>query len=139
MFKILSRLQESSSRLQGFKLIKPIWWIYTLHNPQGYFSGAWFFNLVYTLEDSFIFIGKAILGCIFYILTFGSSELNCEFIHREYGFSINLKIPFMSSSDHPVLTLKVSVMCFCRFWYCTDFDIKVLLLSQNSFVWIGFC
>ena len=40
-------------------------------------------------------------------LAFGSSGLNCEFIRREYGFSINLKISFMNSGDQPILTLKI--------------------------------
>ena len=64
-----------------------------------------------------------------YILVFGSSGLNCEFIRREYGFSINLEISFMNSGDHPILTLKISVINFCRFRYFADFDIKILLLG----------
>ena len=47
---------------------------------------------------------------LYHILVFGSSGLNCEFIRREYGFSINLKISFMNSDDQPILTLKISVM-----------------------------
>ena len=39
-----------------------------------------------------------------YILMFGSSGLNCEFIRGEYGFSLNCKISFMSSGDQPILT-----------------------------------
>ena len=68
-----------------------------------------------------------------YILTFGSSGLNCEFIRREYWFSINLKISFVSSVDQPILTLKISVTNFCRFRYFADFDIEILLLGQDSF------
>ena len=64
-----------------------------------------------------------------YILAFGSSGLNCEFIHREHGFSINLKISFMNSGDQPILTLKISVMNLCRFRYFADFDIKHLHLG----------
>ena len=64
-----------------------------------------------------------------YILAFGSSGLHCEFIRREYGFSINLKISFMNSGDQPILTLKISVMNLCRFRYFADFDIKHLLLG----------
>ena len=39
----------------------------------------------------------------------------------------------MSSGDKPVLTLKISVTNFTRFRYFADFDIKIVLLSQNSF------
>ena len=39
----------------------------------------------------------------------------------------------MSSGDKPILTLKISVTNFCRFWYFADFDVKIALLSQNSF------
>ena len=81
---------------------------------------------VHTLEDSFTFIWKEILG---YIFTFKSSGLNCKFICREYGLSINLKISFLSSSDQPILTLKISVKNFSRFRYFANFDIKILLLS----------
>ena len=38
------------------------------------------------------------------MLSFGLSGLNSELIRREYGFSINSKILFMSSGDKPVLT-----------------------------------
>ena len=64
-----------------------------------------------------------------YILTFGSSGLNCEFIRGEYRFSIILKISFMSSGDQPILTLKISITNFFRFRYFSDFDIKILLLG----------
>ena len=63
------------------------------------------------------------------ILTLGSSNLNCESIHRKYEFSINLEISFMSSGDHPILTLGILVANFCRFRYFADFDIKFLLLG----------
>ena len=62
-----------------------------------------------------------------HILSFGSSGLNCEFIHSEYGFSRNLKIPFMSSGDKPILILKITVTNFCRLQYFADFDIKIVL------------
>ena len=52
---------------------------------------------------------------------------------------INLKISFMSSSDHPILTMKISVTNFCKFRYFADFDTKNFLLDQNSFEWIAFC
>ena len=69
--------------------------------------------------DSFTFISKKILWQIFlflcHILSFGSSGLNWEFICRDYGFSTNLKILFMSSGDKPVLTFKISVTNLCNF------------------------
>ena len=64
-----------------------------------------------------------------YILMFGSSGLNFEFIRGEYGFSINCEISFMSLGDQPILTLKILVTHFCRFRYFEDFDIKILLLG----------
>ena len=67
-----------------------------------------------------------------YILLFGSSGLNCEFIRREYGFSINSKISFMNSGDKPILTLKISVTNFCRFRYLADFDFRIVLLGENT-------
>ena len=70
---------------------------------------------------------------LYHILSFGSSGLNCEFIRREYAFSINSKIPFMNSGDKPIFTLKVSVTNFGRFRYFADLDIKIVLLGQNSF------
>ena len=54
-------------------------------------------------RDSKLYFSKFLC----YILTFGSSGFNCEFIHSEFGFSINLKISFTSSGDLPILTLKV--------------------------------
>ena len=73
------------------------------------------------------------------ILSFRSSSLNCEFIRREYGFSMNLKMSFMSSGDTPISTLNISVTNFCRLPYLPDFDIKNALLDQNYFEWIAFC
>ena len=63
--------------------------------------------------------------------------LSGEFIHKEYGFSINLKIQLMSSTDKSVLTMKISN--FCRLQNFADFDIKIVLLSQNIFEGIAFC
>ena len=56
---------------------------------------------------------------------------------RVYGFSINLKILFMVSVDKPILTLKTSVTNVCRFQYFADFNIKIVLLCQNSSEWIA--
>ena len=96
----------------------------------------YFFVKVHKLYDSFIFIRKNIRCYIFLflcnILSFGSSGLNCKFILREYGFSINSKISFMSSGDKPILTLKISVTNFFRFQYFTDFDIRIVLFGQNN-------
>ena len=39
----------------------------------------------------------------------------------------------MSSGDQPILTWKISVTNFCRLQYFADFDIKIVLLDQNSF------
>ena len=68
-----------------------------------------------------------------HILSFGSSGLNRNFIRREYGFSINSKISSMGSVNKPILTLKISVKNSCRYQYFGDFDIKIVLLVQNSF------
>ena len=57
----------------------------------------------------------------------------------EHGSSKNSKTSFMSSGDKPILTLKISVTNFCKFQYTADLDIKVVVLVQNSFDWIGFC
>ena len=70
---------------------------------------------------------------------FKSSGLNCEFIYNVYGLLRNLKILFMSSGEKPILTLKIWVTNFWRFQYFEDFDIKFVLLGQNSFEWIAFC
>ena len=68
-----------------------------------------------------------------HILSFGSSGLKCEFILRKYGSLINSKISLVSSGDKLILTLKISVTNFCRLLYFADFDIKFVLLGQNSF------
>ena len=92
---------------------------------------------VHKLYDSFTFIWKKIRCHIFlflcHILSFGSSGLNCEFIPRDYGFSINSKISFMNSGDKPILNLKISVTNFYRFRYFADFDIRIVFLGQNKF------
>ena len=79
--------------------------------------------------------GKKIICHIFlllcHIMLSGSSGMNCEFIYREYGFSINSKISF-ASSGKPILILKISVTNFCRFHYFADFYIKIVLLGQYS-------
>ena len=95
------------------------------------------------LDDSFIFIWKrfyALLLFLCHILLFGFSDLNCRFICRGYGFSINSKISVMSSGDQPILIWRISVKNF------TDVNILQILilklythLAQNSFEWIAFC
>ena len=60
------------------------------------------------------------------------------FIRKEYDFSINSKISFMSLGDEQILTLNISVTNFWRFQYFADFDIKILPLGQNNFDWIAF-
>ena len=62
-----------------------------------------------------------------------------KFIRGGYGFSINLKITFMSSGDKPILTLKISVSNFCIFRYFADFDFKIVVLGQNNFGSIASC
>ena len=94
------------------------------------------FNIHKLVDDSFIFICKKILCYIFmflcHILLFGSFSLNCRFICRKYGSSINSTwfqlnlnstISLVSSGDKPILT--------------ADFDIKIVRLGQNSFEWIA--
>ena len=39
----------------------------------------------------------------------------------------------MSSGDKAILILGISVTNFFRFQLVTDFDIKIVLLEQNSF------
>ena len=61
-------------------------------------------------------------------------------------FLVNWKISFMNSRDKPVLTESVLILTetilavtnFCRFRYLVDFDVKIVLLGQNSFEWIAF-
>ena len=56
-------------------------------------------------------------------------------------FLVNWKISFMNSRDKPVLTESVLILTetilavtnFCRFRYLVDFDVKIVLLGQNSF------
>ena len=56
----------------------------------------------YKLDGSLIFIQKKVLWHIFlflcHILSFGSA-LNCKFIRREYGFSLNSKVSLMRSGQ----------------------------------------
>ena len=59
-----------------------------------------------------------------------SSGLDAKFILREYRFSINSKVSFMSSGDNPILTWKISVKNFCRFRHFVDFDFKIALLAK---------
>ena len=42
------------------------------------------------------------------------------------------------SGGKPILTLKILVIYYCKFQYFTDFDIKIVLLNQNSLVGIAF-
>ena len=55
--------------------------------------------------------------------------MNCKFIRREYGFSINSNILFMSSGEKQILTLKISVKNFDIFPYFADFDFEIVLLG----------
>ena len=73
-----------------------------------------------------------------YILTFGSSDLNCEFIRGEYRLLIKLKMLFVGSGDQPIVTLKISVTDFWRFRYSADLKIEIFSLGQNSFERIAF-
>ena len=61
------------------------------------------------------------------ILSFGYSSMNYEFMRREYGFLINLKILFVKLGNKPIVTSKLSAQIFA------DFDINVILLGQNIF------
>ena len=80
------------------------------------------------VDESFKFIWEKILPIfsmfLCHIFSFGSSGLNCRFIHREYDFSINSKISFMRTGDKPILTMKISVNIFFRFQYFAGFDKK---------------
>ena len=53
--------------------------------------------------------------------------MNYEFMRREYGFLINLKILFIKLGNKPIVTSKLSAQIFA------DFDINVILLGQNIF------
>ena len=57
----------------------------------------------------------------------GYSGLNCKFIRKEYGFSLNSKISLMRSGDKPILILKISVKNFA------DFDILQILILKLYF------
>ena len=123
-FKILSKFQKSSCRKVTQNMVNICLVFFFCFN-------------VHKLDDSFTFLWKnalcylALFLC--HILSFGFSDLNSEFIRREYGFSINSKMYLMSSDHKPVLTLKIPVTNFFRFRYFADFDIKTALLSQNNF------
>ena len=47
--------------------------------------------------------------------------MNYEFMRREYGFLINLKILFLNSGNKPIVTSKLSAQIFA------DFDILQIL------------
>ena len=66
------------------------------------------------------------------ILSFGSSDLNCEFIRREYEFLKNLKKAVMRSGDKPISALKISIKNVCRFQNFADIYIKIVHFGQNS-------
>ena len=117
-FKILSKLQELSRENVKKNLFCEYLSCITLKD--GFLGPSFYFCFkVYKVDDSLTFIWKKILCHIFLyfyvVLSFGSSGMNCKLIRREYGFSINSKIPFMNSSDEPILTLKILVTYFCRF------------------------
>ena len=138
IFRILSKLSCGKTKQNLF--VECMFCITLKENVLG--RRFYFFVKVHKLYDSFIFIRKNIRCYIFLflcnILSFGSSGLNCKFILREYGFSINSKISFMSSGDKPILitnyiyNYKISITNFSRFQYFTDFDIRIILFGQNS-------
>ena len=70
------------------------------------------------LHDNYTFIWKNIICHVSVFLwnisSFGYSGLSYKFIRRGYGFAINSKI---SSGDKPILTLKITVINFFRFWH----------------------
>ena len=103
------------------------WWIYVLHN-----------SVSHKVDDGFTFIWKRILCDIFlilrHVLSFGSSGLKCKSTHRKYGFLITSKMSLMSSGDMQISLWKSQSQNF------TDFDIRTILLAQNSFdEWLAFC
>ena len=61
--------------------------------------------------------------------------LKCEVVRREYGFSINSKTSFMSSSDKPFLTLKISVTSFWRFLWWMIKELSSISNSWNEMKW----
>ena len=95
----------------------------------------WSLN-IHKLDDSFA-LKKDSMPCLsvflYHILSFGSFGLNCKFIRREYGFSINSKISFMISGDIPILTESHSQIFADAFRYFSDFHVNIVLLGQNSF------
>ena len=112
---------------------------------QNFYAGK--LNKTYLLNVCFAWTSRTVfwkkIRChifrfLCHILSFGSSGLNCKFIRREYGFSIDSKISVMSSGNKPILTLKISVANFSRFRYFADFDIRIVP-GQNSFARIAFC
>ena len=57
-----------------------------------------------------------------------------QITHRKYGFLITSKMSLMSSGDMQISLWKSQSQNF------TDFDIKTILLAQNSFdEWLAFC
>ena len=44
-----------------------------------------------------------------------------------------IKFKNITHEVRPILILKISVKMFCGFRYFADFDIKIVLLVQNSF------
>ena len=98
-FKVLSKFQDSSGgRLNKTYIVN----MFCMALRTIFFFFFFYFCLnVHKLNDSFAFIWKKIRCHSFlflhHILPFGSSGLNCEFMCREYGFSINSKISFIWS------------------------------------------
>ena len=140
-FKILSSFQEGSYRKVTSQLFVDICFAYLSRNVFRNLSFYFCLN-VHKLGDSFKSIWRKIyatLFCFYVILSSGYSGLNCELIRRKYGFSIDLKISFMSSGNKSILTLKISVTNFFKFWYFAVFDIRIELFGQNSFEWIAIC
>ena len=140
-FKILSSFQEGSYRKVTWQLFVDICFAYLSRNVFQNLSFYFCLN-VHKLGDSFKSIWRKIYAassCFYVILSSGYSGLNCKLIRSKYGFSIDLKISFISSDNKSILTLKLLVTKFFKFWYFPDFDIKIELLGQNSFEWIAFC
>ena len=134
------KFYQNFKNYHGIKLSKTYLVKYILHHHQGQFSGTTSLDDIHLkkiLWHSFEKRFYAIFFC-FYTMFCRLDPLAwiANLFYREYGFSINSKISFMSSGDKSILTLKILVTNFCRFWY---FDIKIVLLGQNSFKWIAFC
>ena len=83
------------------------------------------------LKNSFTFIWKNILCCIF-LCSYAIFFLRA-------WIAINSKIWFRSSCNKPILTLKNIITDFCRWQYFAYFDIKVAFLGQYSFEWVALC